>query len=467
MTWQVVNKLFDLCRNLPHVAPCFLGCCLIRAWLGIALVDVQSCEAVTSWLTIDGRTIFRVGEVIAFLTIPILVSRRADYHTSGFGLPTCLVLAVAGGSTIAFHGAAPVPDALLVVGILAGGAAYAAILLLWLELYGCMSTQYAVLAWSGSYLVNFAIWCLLQACDEVVSTACLFVLPAASLVFAVLGFRKISPDHLPHRHVRTGGTPWLLILWVGTFGFFYGLGDGLTGLAFSTLPARVGMALPAILAVVGIMLGLKRFDLKLLVMITVLGMMLGLVTMLILRGDVIVSQVFMSSANESYLMLAYAFACSLAYRLGQSNIRACGLIGGANILCIQLGAILGVLFAGAFEGSRVLGTAIGIISIVVILVVSLASVYNRDYLDSLTLDDGREDATTKELLSWASEQGLSPKELAVFRLLIRGMSAPEMAEELFLAPSTVRAHTSNIYRKLDVHTRREFDGIVASRTGGA
>ena len=177
---------------------------------------------------------------------------------------------------------------------------------------------------------------------------------------------------------------------MGTFGFFYGLGDGLTGLAFSTLPARVGMALPAILAVVGIMLGLKRFDLKLLVMITVLGMMLGLVTMLVLRGNVIVSQVFMSSANESYLMLAYAFACSLAYRLGQSNIRACGLIGGANILCIQLGAILGVAFAGAFEGSGVLGAAIGIISIVVILVVSLASVYNRDYLDSLTLDDGRE-----------------------------------------------------------------------------
>ena len=47
------------------------------------------------------------------------------------------------------------------------------------------------------------------------------------------------------------------------------------------------------------------------------------------------------------------------------------------------------------------------------------------------------------------------------------LSTPEMAEELFLAPSTVRAHTSIIYKKLDVHTRREFDGIVASRMGDA
>jgi DNA-binding CsgD family transcriptional regulator len=48
---------------------------------------------------------------------------------------------------------------------------------------------------------------------------------------------------------------------------------------------------------------------------------------------------------------------------------------------------------------------------------------------------------------------LSARELEVLRLIERGLSNPEIAEQLTLAPSTVKTHINNIYGKLGVQTR--------------
>jgi LuxR family maltose regulon positive regulatory protein len=50
---------------------------------------------------------------------------------------------------------------------------------------------------------------------------------------------------------------------------------------------------------------------------------------------------------------------------------------------------------------------------------------------------------------------LSQRELEVLRLLASDLSAPEIAEELVIAVSTVRTHVKRIYGKLDVHSRYE------------
>lgn len=50
---------------------------------------------------------------------------------------------------------------------------------------------------------------------------------------------------------------------------------------------------------------------------------------------------------------------------------------------------------------------------------------------------------------------LSERELQVLRLLGTNLTAPEIAEELYVAVSTIRTHTKNIYTKLGVHRRRE------------
>jgi DNA-binding NarL/FixJ family response regulator len=57
--------------------------------------------------------------------------------------------------------------------------------------------------------------------------------------------------------------------------------------------------------------------------------------------------------------------------------------------------------------------------------------------------------------------GLTPRELAILRLLPSGLSTPQIAEELFISPRTVQTHLSNLYAKLGVTGRFEAIAIAA------
>jgi DNA-binding CsgD family transcriptional regulator len=55
----------------------------------------------------------------------------------------------------------------------------------------------------------------------------------------------------------------------------------------------------------------------------------------------------------------------------------------------------------------------------------------------------------------ALEASLSAREQAVLKLLAAGHTNKEIAQELFIALGTVKAHVASVYRKLDVHSRAE------------
>ncbi|MEN3586386.1 MULTISPECIES: response regulator transcription factor [unclassified Streptomyces] len=53
----------------------------------------------------------------------------------------------------------------------------------------------------------------------------------------------------------------------------------------------------------------------------------------------------------------------------------------------------------------------------------------------------------------ADRVALSERETQVLRAFAEGRSIPEIAEELYLAPSTVKTHTQRLYEKLEVSDR--------------
>ena len=65
-------------------------------------------------------------------------------------------------------------------------------------------------------------------------------------------------------------------------------------------------------------------------------------------------------------------------------------------------------------------------------------------------------------------EALSEREMEVLRLLATGLSNPEIAQELYVAVSTVRSHCKSIYGKLDVHRRwdavQRAGNLVCSRS---
>ncbi len=57
------------------------------------------------------------------------------------------------------------------------------------------------------------------------------------------------------------------------------------------------------------------------------------------------------------------------------------------------------------------------------------------------------------LRSQSAAPVLTPRELEVLRGFAQGLSIPELAGQLYLAPSTVKTHTQRLYEKLEVSDR--------------
>ena len=468
MFWSLADKLFDAVLRMTHVPLCFLGCGLTRGWLDILILEARATPSSLAWLPAGVHVIMALAEAACFLALGILAKRGAQVQASALGAWCSLAAPLAGSTLMALAPFGPGAEGLLrTCGLILCGVGYAAQLLLWLELFGLLSTKTAVIAWSGSQLVSFCVWFVVANADAPLVLLLLFVLPVTSVAAAVASSRRLGPraDGTPRsRTPRVNANdvsgpqaiPWLLLAWVATFGLLYGVADGVNGMAFSTAPSRTGMAISAIIALLGVLLAPRRFDFKALAIVAVAGMALGLGIVFVLKANAAVSQLFISMANESYLMFAHMFACSLAYRLGCSAAGACGFVGATNIAAIQIGMVVGNALREPLGLIPWLGAALGCGGVVLALVVTVAAVYNRDYLDSFTLRPNPADQRRKTLAEKAVELALSPKETAVFYLLADGFTASEIGEELFLAPSTVRAHTSNIYRKMGIHTRAEF-----------
>ena len=54
------------------------------------------------------------------------------------------------------------------------------------------------------------------------------------------------------------------------------------------------------------------------------------------------------------------------------------------------------------------------------------------------------------------QEPFSPREEEVYQQLLTGKSIKEIAETLFVAPSTIRTHTMKIYKKKQVNSRLEL-----------
>jgi ATP/maltotriose-dependent transcriptional regulator MalT len=53
------------------------------------------------------------------------------------------------------------------------------------------------------------------------------------------------------------------------------------------------------------------------------------------------------------------------------------------------------------------------------------------------------------------DEELTERELGVLRLLVGELSAQQIAQSIYVAPSTVRTHIKSIYRKLGASSRKE------------
>jgi DNA-binding CsgD family transcriptional regulator len=88
----------------------------------------------------------------------------------------------------------------------------------------------------------------------------------------------------------------------------------------------------------------------------------------------------------------------------------------------------------------------------------------------LTLDDGvayvrrSRGSRRRPATGWAS---LTPTELDVVRLVVDGLSNPEVGSRLFMSRGTVKTHLSHVYAKLGVANRTELATLATPRLAKA
>lgn len=78
----------------------------------------------------------------------------------------------------------------------------------------------------------------------------------------------------------------------------------------------------------------------------------------------------------------------------------------------------------------------------------------------------RAEIRTKKRLDFiAHSHSLTQREREVLELAYRGMTNPEIAEELIISKYTVKRHMHNIFEKLDISTRMELIHLINSENG--
>lgn len=73
--------------------------------------------------------------------------------------------------------------------------------------------------------------------------------------------------------------------------------------------------------------------------------------------------------------------------------------------------------------------------------------------------------STSVLDRLAEEHDLTKREREILERLLQGRTGKELADELFISASTVKNHTYNLYRKLDVSSRHQLYRMVLERRG--
>jgi LuxR family maltose regulon positive regulatory protein len=80
----------------------------------------------------------------------------------------------------------------------------------------------------------------------------------------------------------------------------------------------------------------------------------------------------------------------------------------------------------------------------------------QDVLKELQASHGLASAVSREeLFHLAAAAAISQREQEVLQLVGDGLSNRQIAEQLYIAPSTVKTHLKNIYRKLEVNGRAQ------------
>lgn len=460
-----------------------------RGWLArnaalIAMVaGAAACRVAFGWALAEGRatielpfdvpTVHHVvvaGELVAWGLLALWLRRAPSAGGDPrlmAGALGCLALGTLGVCACSLPAAAS-RAALGVASCALVGAGRAATMVVWVEALGRLAPRLFVFGLSGVYLADLAGYWFLEHMDMAGgAAACLLSLLGALAAYACAGEPAAPGRAEAGRAVPARSRfPVRTLLWCTAFSLAYGLGSSYTGMGNSSLAMHLGYALPAAILVFLIAGVPESFDLRSVFSVSLALMTAGLLIIAFLGGLAFLPQVFMSAALACVYILMFTIVCARARRDARSPAFEASAVLLVSSFAIQAAKAVGEL---AIEQGHVSLVAVALIAVIAAgyALVGHEGTYLRlEPAGAGSAPDGSGPGgeaapdPAAALRALAKSRGLTERERAVYELLLQGKGIQEIADLLFIAPSTVRAHASRVYEKFGVHSRQEFDALV-------
>lgn len=145
-----------------------------------------------------------------------------------------------------------------------------------------------------------------------------------------------------------------------------------------------------------------------------------------------------------------------------------GIVYASAYLAQLVGMLVGFFNAASVGRGTLSLTAIALVAVYLLSVVSLALFKDKGFRGFDT-GDGQFQGVTTEGVGYeercndiALEYGFTEREREVFRYLGQGNTIHAVSERLFISESTVKYHLKSIYQKLGIHTRQELIDFIAA-----
>lgn len=399
-----------------------------------------------------------------------------------------------------------------VAGVLMGGSC-ALFFLLWEMFYVTEGQQRALICIPLSAAMSVALYLLIRLLPPVaVALAAVCVLPFLALLCLQKSLAEIEADAtapLTRPALRRAvGDLWRPVLCVSILGFSWKLIAGIEPAQSSGGAAvLVGFAAAALLVVALELFLSKGFDI-----LHICQVLFPALTVVFLLPSLFGQQyttllvAFLMFGFEVVNLLLIITCAVYTIRNGLPSSPLYALCIGPVLLSMAVGSGLAELLGPALSDdlahwTNVILLCVVLLSVALILVTrgkgqALASMTDAELLNRGTTlrrgrRDGRHDASSNKngaarteseprsldaatsteaspapsdgpseqqhrIHSYLEEHGLSPREIEVAELLMKGHTVSAIAGKLFISENTTRGHAKSIYKKLGIHSRQEL-----------
>ena len=270
----------------------------------------------------------------------------------------------------------------------------------------------------------------------------------------------LSEGSHPQRHKAR--LPYKLFFVYALCVFSIYLVNGMAGMGFDPL-------LPGLLAAVALMFGALAISKQILpirkLYYAAIALLEASIVMLSFSSPSTeaVATILVTASYAVFSSFFFAALCSLCRRSETDSVR---IFAGAYLV-EHLAAVCGAIVATQIAPEK---TAFALVVLTALTAFAFARASTNEdyrnewgtakasphYIDPVRYVQDLANTCT----SVAVQYSLSPRESDVLLLLAQHKTVPQIAEELYVAQTTVKTHTSSIYKKLGIHSRRELFALI-------